>query len=501
MDSVPPTGTPSRIYSAHYRMYNITCQVDLIYNSSRLISVHYKNHFRLSFDRSPNQSSSSLEGIKAFRLSDIIAQVPPGGQKISKENGRLQVPDFPVIPFIEGDGIGPDIWNASRRVFDAAIEKAYGGKRKIVWMEVFAGEKAQKNLGTWLPDETLAFFHNFTVGIKGPLTTPIGGGIRSLNVALRKELDLYVCQRPVRWFKDLPSVVKHPERVNMVTFRENTEDLYAGIEFAAGTEENSRFLRLLQDNFPEEYGRIRFKENVGIGVKPISQEGSQRLVRAAIRWALDNNRRSVTLVHKGNIMKFTEGAFRTWGYDVAEFEFSGQVYTRRQWELMKASHGEEAANQDQAVALASGKLFIKDVIADIVFEQTITRAEEFDVLATMNLNGDYLSDALAAQVGGVGIAPGGNINYDTGVAVFEATHGTAPTIANQDVANPSSLLLSGVMMLEYMGWYEAGALIVRAIEMAVVNKQVTFDLYRLMERATLLKTSQFADALVHHMDD
>jgi isocitrate dehydrogenase len=429
-----------------------------------------------------------------------ISQIPLEGQKISMRNGRLQVPDLPIIPFIEGDGIGPDIWNAARRVFDAAIEKAYNGKRKIAWMEVFAGEKAHNLFTTWLPDETLAAFHEFIVGIKGPLTTPVGGGIRSLNVALRKELDLYVCQRPVRWFKDLPSVVKHPERVNMVTFRENTEDLYAGIEFAAGTEENTRFLQLLQDNFPKEYDMIRFKENVGIGVKPISQEGSQRLVRAAIQWALANNRRSVTLVHKGNIMKFTEGAFRTWGYDVAEFEFARQVYTRRQWELTKASRGEEAANQEQAVALESGKLMIKDVIADIVFEQTITRADEFDVLATMNLNGDYLSDALAAQVGGVGIAPGGNINYDTGTAVFEATHGTAPTIANQDVANPSSLLLSGVMMFEYLGWYEAGDLISRAIEMAVVNKQVTFDLYRLMDRAHLLKTSQFADALIQNLD-
>jgi isocitrate dehydrogenase len=438
------------------------------------------------------------EGKETMNYS--ISQIPIEGQKIAMQNGRLQVPDTPIIPFIEGDGIGPDIWNASRRVFDAAVEKAYNGRRKVAWMEVFAGEKAYQRLNTFLPDETLAAFKEFIVGIKGPLTTPVGGGIRSLNVALRKELDLYVCQRPVRWFKDLPSVVKHPERVDMVTFRENTEDLYAGIEFAAGTEENARFLHLLKENFPKEYELIRFKENVGIGVKPISQEGSQRLVRAAIQWALANNRRSVTLVHKGNIMKFTEGAFRTWGYDVAEFEFAGQVYTRRQWEVTKSTRGEEAANQEQAVALASGKLIIKDVIADIVFEQTITRADEFDVLATMNLNGDYLSDALAAQVGGVGIAPGGNINYDSGTAVFEATHGTAPTIANQDVANPSSLLLSGVMMLEYLGWYEAGEIIIRAIEMAVVNKQVTFDLYRLMERATLLKTSLFADALIQHMD-
>lgn len=429
-----------------------------------------------------------------------VMQIPKEGKSISMQEGRLNVPATPIIPYIEGDGIGPDIWSASRRVFDAAVAKAYSGRRKIAWMEVFAGEKSFQKFGAWLPDETLEAFKNYTVGIKGPLTTPVGGGIRSLNVALRKELDLFVCQRPVRWFKDLPSTVKYPERVNMVTFRENTEDLYAGIEFAAGTPENARFLQLLKEHFPEEYDRIRFNQNVGIGIKPISKEGSQRLVRAAIRWAIENNRRSVTLVHKGNIMKFTEGAFRTWGYDIAETEFSDRVFTRRHWESIKSAQGEEAANQQQATALASGKLLIKDVIADIVFEQTITRADEFDVLATMNLNGDYLSDALAAQVGGVGIAPGGNINYDTGIAIFEATHGTAPTIANQDVANPCSLLLSGVMMLDYLGWYEAGSLITDAIEMAVVNKQVTFDLYRLMERATLMKTSQFADALTQRFD-
>ena len=429
-----------------------------------------------------------------------IAEVPVTGEKIAMRNGRLFTPDQPVIPFIEGDGIGPDIWRASRRVFDTAVEKAYGGKRKIAWMEVYAGEKSFKNHNTWLPDETLEAFHEYIVGIKGPLTTPIGGGIRSLNVALRKELDLYACVRPVRWFKDLPSVVKYPERVDMVTFRENTEDLYAGIEFAAGTPENERFLRLLRENFPDEYERIRFKENVGVGIKPISQEGSQRLVRAAINYALENKRRSVTLVHKGNIMKFTEGAFRNWGYDVAETEFAQWAYTRRQWEATKATHGEEAANQEQQAALARGLLLIKDVIADIVFEQTITRAEEFDVLATMNLNGDYLSDALAAQVGGIGIAPGGNINFVTGTAVFEATHGTAPTIANQDVANPCSLLLSGGMMLRYIGWPEAADLIVHAIEQAVVSKHVTFDLFRLMQDATLLKTSEFADALIIFME-
>jgi isocitrate dehydrogenase len=428
-----------------------------------------------------------------------FAQVPAVGEKIVMDSGGLRVPDRPILPFIEGDGIGPDIWRASVRVFDAAVQTAYGGKRKIAWMEVFAGEKAFKNLGTWLPDETMEAFREFVIGIKGPLTTPVGGGIRSLNVALRKELDLYVCQRPVRWFKDLPSVVKYPERVNMVTFRENTEDLYAGIEFAAGTPENEKFLRLLKDNFPAEFERIRFQENVGIGIKPISKEGSQRLVRAAIRWGLANRRRSVTLVHKGNIMKFTEGSFRNWGYDVAESEFAGQVYTRRQWELTKAAQGEDAANLEQAQAIASGRLLIKEMIADIVFEQTITRADEFDILATMNLNGDYLSDALAAQVGGVGIAPGGNINYDTGVSVFEATHGTAPTIANQNVANPSSLLLSGAMMFEYMGWNDAAHLIVRSIEDAVVRKHVTADLFRMMPNARLHSTSQFADDLIKTM--
>jgi isocitrate dehydrogenase len=434
------------------------------------------------------------------RMAYTLSRVPEVGERIVKKDGKLVVPDQPIIPFIEGDGIGPDIWKASCRVFDAAVAKAYGGRRKIVWMEVFAGEKSFKRWNDWLPDETIDAFREFTVGIKGPLTTPVSGGIRSLNVALRKELDLYVCQRPVRWFKDLPSTVKYPERVNMVTFRENTEDLYAGIEFAAGTPENETFLRLLKEHFPNEYERIRFKNNVGIGVKPISQEGSQRLVRAAILWAMANKRRSVTLVHKGNIMKFTEGAFRNWGYDVAETEFAQWTYTRRQWERTRATHGEEAADHQQKAELESGKLLIKEMIADIVFEQTITRADEFDVLATMNLNGDYLSDALAAQVGGVGIAPGGNINYDTGVAVFEATHGTAPTIANEDVANPSSLLLSGEMMFRYIGWNEAADRIIHAIEMAVVSGHVTFDLHRLMAQATLLKTSEFADALIQYME-
>ncbi len=428
-------------------------------------------------------------------------QVPTEGERVTIQNGKLQVPDHPIIPFIEGDGTGRDIWRAANRVLDAAVEKAYGGRRRIHWMEVYAGEKAFNKFGTWLPDETIAAFKEFLIGIKGPLTTPIGGGIRSLNVALRKALDLYVCQRPVRWFPGVPSPVKHPEYVDMVVFRENTEDIYAGIEFEYGTEENQRFLALLKEHFPEEYAKIRFPETSGIGIKPVSKEGSQRLVRAAIRWALENNRRSVTLVHKGNIMKFTEGAFRNWGYEVAEEEFGDQVYTWAQWERTKAEKGEEAANAEQDAALKAGKLLIKDVIADIVFQQTITRAREFDVLATMNLNGDYLSDALAAQVGGIGIAPGGNINYTTGHAIFEATHGTAPKYADQDKVNPGSVILSGEMMFRYMGWHEAADLIIKGISGAIAAKTVTYDFHRLMEGATLLKCSEFGDAIIQHMDD
>ena len=429
------------------------------------------------------------------------AQVPAEGEKINMVDGVLHVPANPILPFIEGDGIGPDIWSASRRVFDAAIEIAYQGARKATWMEVFAGQKAFDRFGSWLPEETIEAFREFVVGIKGPLTTPVGGGIRSLNVALRKELDLYVCQRPVRWFAELPSPLKHPEQVNMVTFRENTEDLYAGIEFAYGSPENDLFLTLLQQNFPDEFAKIRFPETSGIGVKPISKQGSQRLVRAAIRWALANGRKSVTLVHKGNIMKFTEGAFRTWGYEVAENEFGERVYTHRQWEKTQKERGQTAADREQAEAIAEGKLLIKDIIADIAFEQVITRTNEFDVLATTNLNGDYLSDAISAQVGGVGIAPGGNINYDTGLSVFEATHGTAPTIAGQNIANPSSLLLSGEMMLRYLGWLEAADLIIRGIEATILAKTVTFDLYRLMDGGTLLSTSEFADAIIVNMGE
>ena len=433
-------------------------------------------------------------------MSYSFAQVPTQGERITMQNGQLCVPDHPIIPFIEGDGIGPDVWNASRRTFDAAVERAYGSSRRIVWMEVFAGQKSFEQYNTWLPDETIEAFREFVVGVKGPLTTPVGGGIRSLNVALRKELDLYVCQRPVRWFADLPSPLKSPENVNIVTFRENTEDIYTGIEFALDTPDQERFMKLLQEHFPKEFQKIRFPETSGIGVKPISRQGSQRLVRAALRWALDNHRKSVTLVHKGNIMKFTEGAFRTWGYDVAETEFADQVYTRRQWEATQKQSGQEAADRQQAEALAAGKLLVKDIIADIAFEQVITRTSDFDVLATTNLNGDYLSDAIAAQVGGVGIAPGGNINYDTGISVFEATHGTAPTIANQDVANPCSLLLSGEMMFRYMGWTEAADLLIRGMEITILSKHVTFDLYRLMKGGTLLKTSEFADSIIENIN-
>ena len=434
-------------------------------------------------------------------MSDKKIVVPENGTKITIDNGVLNVPKNPVIPFIEGDGTGRDIWRASKRVFDAAVEKAYGGESQIAWMEVYAGQKAYDKFESWLPEETVQAFQEYLVGIKGPLTTPIGGGIRSLNVALRKALDLYVCQRPVRYFKGVPSPVKHPEYVDMVVFRENTEDIYAGIEFEQGTVENQQFKSLLKEGFPEEYAKMRFPETAGIGIKPVSIEGTERLVRAAIRWGLDNNRRSVTLVHKGNIMKYTEGSFRNWGYDLAEREFGGQIYTWAEWERTKTAQGEATANIEQDAALKSGKLLIKDVIADIVFQQTITRAREFDILATMNLNGDYLSDALAAQVGGIGIAPGGNINYSTGHAVFEATHGTAPKYADKDVVNPGSVILSGEMMLRYMGWHDAADLIIKGIEGAITAKTVTYDFHRLMEGATKLKCSEFGDAVIHHMDD
>ncbi len=421
------------------------------------------------------------------------------GERIRVVDGALSVPDHPVIPFIEGDGIGADIWRACQAVLDAAVARAYAGKRCIHWLEVLAGEKAQAQVNTWLPDETLQAFADHIVGIKGPLVTPVGGGVRSLNVALRKALDLYVCQRPLRWLPGAPSPMRKPEKVDMVVFRENTEDLYAGIEFEAGTDENRRFAKLLHQNFPQHYQQLRFPQTCGFGIKPVSQQGSQRLVRAAIGWALQNKRRSVTLVHKGNIMKFTEGAFRNWGYQLAEAEFGERVYTRRRWEATRASRGESAADQEQQTALQDGRLLVRDVIADAVFEQTLTRPEEFDVLATTNLNGDYLSDALAAQVGGVGIAPGANINYESGVAVFEATHGTAPPFANLDKANPSSLILSGEMLLRYIGWDEAAERVVRGIEGAIAARTVTFDLHRLMEGAELVGTTRFGEAVVQHM--
>ncbi len=424
---------------------------------------------------------------------------PPGGAKITIENGKLKVPDNPILPFIEGDGTGPDIWRASVRVLDATVQKAYSGKRAIKWMEVYAGEKSFKLFNTWLPDETVEAFREYLVGIKGPLTTPIGGGIRSLNVALRQMLDLYVCLRQVRWFKGVPSPVKRPEKVDMVIFRENTEDIYAGIEFESGTPAAQKFLALLKENFPKEYSKIRFPETSGIGIKPVSREGSERLIRAAINYAIANKRKSVTFVHKGNIMKFTEGAFRNWGYELAESAFADQVYTWNQWERTKAAKGEAAANAEQKAALASGRILVKDAIADIALQQFLTRPDEFDVIATMNLNGDYESDALAAQVGGIGIAPGGNINYITGHAVFEATHGTAPKYANLDKVNPGSVILSGEMMLRYMGWIEAADLIVKGMDGAIAARTVTYDFARLMPDATEVKTSEFGDAVIAHM--
>jgi isocitrate dehydrogenase len=409
------------------------------------------------------------------------------------------MPDRPIVPYIEGDGTGPDIWRASVRVMDAAVAKAYASKKKIAWMEVYAGEKSFTQFNSWLPDETVDAFREFLVGIKGPLTTPIGGGMRSLNVALRQMLDLYVCLRPVRWFKGVPSPVKHPEKVDMVIFRENTEDIYAGIEFEAGADACKKFLTLFKEAFPKEYGKIRFPETTGIGIKPVSKEGTERLVRSAIEYAIANKRKSVTLVHKGNIMKYTEGAFRNWGYALAEREFGGKVYTWEQWERTKKAKSENDANAEQKAALGSGKILIKDAIADITLQQVLTRPDEFDVIATMNLNGDYLSDALAAQVGGIGIAPGGNINYLTGHAVFEATHGTAPKYANLDKVNPGSVVLSGEMMLRYLGWTEAADLIIKGMDGAIAAKTVTYDFARLMEGANEVKCGEFADAVIAKM--
>jgi isocitrate dehydrogenase len=426
-------------------------------------------------------------------------QIPAGGEKITISGAKLNVPNQPIVPFIEGDGTGRDIWRASVRVLDAAVRKAYGGKRKIQWMEVFAGEKANKLFNSWLPDETVAACREYLVSIKGPLTTPVGGGIRSLNVALRQMLDLYVCLRPVRWFKGVPSPVKSPEKVDKVIFRENTEDIYAGIEFEAGTAECKKFLDLFKQNFPKQFAKIRFPDSSGIGLKPASKEGTDRLFRATVEYAIANRRKSVTIVHKGNIMKFTEGAFRNWCYSLAEAEFPAQVFTWEQWERIKAAKGETEANAQMDAAKKAGKIIIKDAIADITLQQVLTRPDEFDVVATMNLNGDYLSDALAAQVGGIGIAPGGNINYLTGHAVFEATHGTAPKYADLDKVNPGSVILSGEMMLRYMGWLEAADAIIGAMDRTIAQKTVTYDFARLMDGATEVKCSEFGDILIRNL--
>ena len=428
---------------------------------------------------------------------------PPEGDKIQILNGKLNVPDNPVIPFIRGDGTGPDIWAASQRVFDAAVSQAYGDKRKISWFEVYAGGLAKEKFDTWLPDETVEVFRDYLVGIKGPLTTPIGGGIRSLNVALRQLLDLYVCLRPIQYFSGVPSPVKHPEKVNMVIFRENTEDIYAGIEYMPGSAEAAKVLEFLKNEFSEDFKKIRFaKESspcVGIGIKPVSKEGTTRLVKAAIEYALHQKRKSVTLVHKGNIMKYTEGAFRDWGYACAEELFGTQVCTWAQWERTRKKSGDNAANQEQEEALAAGAILVKDAIADITLQQVLTRPSDFDVIATLNLNGDYLSDALAAQVGGIGIAPGGNINYTTGHAIFEATHGTAPKYANQDKVNPGSVILSGEMMLRYMGWSEAADLIIAGLNGAIASRRVTYDFARLMKGATEIRCSEFGESIIANM--
>ncbi|HWY98515.1 MAG TPA: NADP-dependent isocitrate dehydrogenase [Bacteroidia bacterium] len=440
------------------------------------------------------------------------------GEKITLKNGQITVPDNPIIPFIEGDGTGPDIWRASVRVIDAAVKNAYNGKRQIVWKEVLAGEKAFNKTGNWLPDETVEAFKEYTVGIKGPLTTPVGGGIRSLNVALRQLLDLYVCLRPVRWFQGVPSPVKNPGGVDMVIFRENTEDIYAGIEYAAGSPEAQKLLDFIAKEFPKDFAKIRFgtadkvaefykqvgmdapaEVSVGLGIKPVSKTGTNRLIHSAISYAIKHKLPSVTIVHKGNIMKYTEGAFRDWGYALAESMFGDKVYTWMQWEKTKKAKGEEAANAEQKAALASGKILVKDSIADITLQQVLTRPEDFDVIATLNLNGDYLSDALAAQVGGIGIAPGANINYVSGHAIFEATHGTAPKYADLDKVNPGSVILSGAMMLEHLGWQEAADLVYNGLERAIADKRVTYDFERQMTGATLLKCSEFGTEIIKNM--
>ncbi|MDZ4659149.1 MAG: NADP-dependent isocitrate dehydrogenase [Bythopirellula sp.] len=414
-------------------------------------------------------------------MTDVAA-----GQPITKQGDRLQVPDHPIIPFIEGDGTGADIWRASQRVFEAAVEKAYGGKRKIVWKEVLAGEKAFNATGNWLPDETLDAFRSLLVGIKGPLTTPVGGGIRSLNVALRQILDLYVCLRPVQYFTGVPTPVKEPEKTDMVIFRENTEDIYAGIEFQAASEDCQKFSKLFAEAFPDRWKKVRFPNTAGFGIKPVSQEGTTRLVKAAIQYAINNDRRSVTLVHKGNIMKFTEGGFRDWGYQCAKEQFGAVEIDGGPWcEFVSTKTGK--------------KIVVKDVIADAMLQQILTRPEDYDVIATLNLNGDYISDALAACVGGIGIAPGGNINYDTGHAIFEATHGTAPKYANQDKVNPGSVILSGEMMFRYLGWTEVADLIIKGLNGAISAKTVTYDFERQMDGAKLVKCSEFGEAVIKHM--
>jgi len=419
-------------------------------------------------------------------------------EKISMgKNGKLNVPDQPTIPFIEGDGIGPDIWKASVRVFDAAIEKAFHGKKKINWLKVLAGEEAFKKTGEWMPQSTMDAFREYLLAIKGPLTTPVGGGIRSLNVMLRQDLDLYVCLRPIKYFEGVPSPMWQPEKVNMVIFRENTEDIYAGIEYMTGSPEAKRLLDFLQNDLHVK--KIRFPETTSFGIKVVSKEGSQRLIRAAIEYAIANKCSSVTLVHKGNIMKFTEGAFKNWGYELAENEFKNQTYTWNEWERTKKERGEAVANEDMRIAAVGGKVIIKDAIADNFLQQALLAPQDYSIIATLNLNGDYISDALAAQVGGIGIAPGANINYTTGNAVFEATHGTAPRFANTNSMNPSSLILSGVMMLEYMGWRDAAEMITNAVGKTIRNKTVTIDFYNLMKGGTLLTTSEFGDAIIRNL--
>ena len=420
------------------------------------------------------------------------------GEKIIVENGKMTVPNHAIIPFIEGDGTGPDIWAAASRVLEKAVEKAYNGEKKIVWKEVLAGQKAYDQTGEWLPKETLDTIRDYKIAIKGPLTTPIGGGIRSLNVALRQELDLFTCLRPVRYFEGVPSPVKNPEDVDMQIFRENTEDIYAGIEWQESTDEVKKVVDFIQNEMGVD--KIRFPETSGIGIKPVSKEGTERLVRSAIEYALNEGKKSVTLVHKGNIMKFTEGSFKNWGYDLAEREYGDKVFTWKEYDAIVEEKGREAADQAQKEAEDAGKIIVKDSIADIFLQQILTRPKEFDVVATMNLNGDYISDALAAQVGGIGIAPGANINYDTGHAIFEATHGTAPKYAGLDKVNPSSVILSGTLMLDHLGWREASELIAKAMDKTIASKVVTYDFARLMDNATEVKTSEFADELIKNMD-